>query len=292
METRANYILIGLFTLAVTASAFGFVYWFSRGGDGGTRDSYRVVFSGSVSGLRVGASVLFNGIRVGEVTRLDFDRDRPTQSLALIAVERGVPVRQDTQVTLEFQGLTGLAAVALAGGSPDRPAVAPAPGQPPTLLADPGLSRDITHSARDLMAHADAVLGRIDTVITDNQDALRNAVRNIDAFSATLAKYSERFDRILAGVEHLTGGPDGKGELPEAARSMRQLAENLDKRTAELWGDLSKFTGSGLKQWELLAVDGRRTLAELNRAIRNFDRNPQRVLFGPSSAEAQPPRQR
>ena len=29
METRANYALIGLFTLLVVASAFGFVYWFS-----------------------------------------------------------------------------------------------------------------------------------------------------------------------------------------------------------------------------------------------------------------------
>ena len=28
METRANYVLIGLFTLAVIASAFGFVLWF------------------------------------------------------------------------------------------------------------------------------------------------------------------------------------------------------------------------------------------------------------------------
>ena len=28
METRANYVLIGAFTLAVIAAAFGFVLWF------------------------------------------------------------------------------------------------------------------------------------------------------------------------------------------------------------------------------------------------------------------------
>jgi phospholipid/cholesterol/gamma-HCH transport system substrate-binding protein len=68
METRANYVLIGLFTLAVIAGAFGFVYWFNTIGGAGERATYRIVFDGSVSGLRTGASVLFNGIRVGEVT--------------------------------------------------------------------------------------------------------------------------------------------------------------------------------------------------------------------------------
>ena len=62
METRANYVLIGAFTLAVVAAAFGFVYWFSNLGDHGVRDTYRVAFDGTVSGLRTGSSVLFNGI--------------------------------------------------------------------------------------------------------------------------------------------------------------------------------------------------------------------------------------
>ena len=66
----------------------------------------------------------------------------------------------------------------------------------------------------------------------------------------------------MAGVENLTGGPDGKGEIQEAVRAFHQLADNLDKRTAEL------------------TTDGRRALGVLERAIRNFDRNPQRLIFG------------
>ena len=37
METRANYVLIGLFTLAVIVGAFGFVYWFNTIGGAGER---------------------------------------------------------------------------------------------------------------------------------------------------------------------------------------------------------------------------------------------------------------
>ena len=78
METKASYIVTGAFTLAVIAGVFGFLYWVQNGaGGGGERSVYRVVFAGSVSGLRPGAAVLFDGMRVGEVTKLALDPARP-----------------------------------------------------------------------------------------------------------------------------------------------------------------------------------------------------------------------
>ena len=77
METRANYALIGAFTLAVIVAAFGFVFWFSGGDKSQRRQPVRVVFSGSVSGLSKGSFVLFNGLRVGEVTDVGFVPDDP-----------------------------------------------------------------------------------------------------------------------------------------------------------------------------------------------------------------------
>ena len=61
METRANYALIGAFTIAMALAAFGFVYWFSGPSKSGKQQFYQIVFSGSVSGLTKGSSVLFNG---------------------------------------------------------------------------------------------------------------------------------------------------------------------------------------------------------------------------------------
>src|SRR3979490_3162025 len=120
METRANYVLIGLFTLAVILGGFGFVYWFNTIGAAGGRAPYRIVFEGSVSGLRTGASVLFNGIKVGEVTELKLDPSKPKQVVAGISVDRGVAIRDDTAIGLEFQGLTGIAALSLKGGDPAK----------------------------------------------------------------------------------------------------------------------------------------------------------------------------
>ena len=123
MEKRANYALIGLFTLLVVASAFGFVFWFQNQGTKKTRIAYRIVFEGPTVGLRVGANVNFNGIRIGEVDSVKIDD--PQHVVALVSVERKAPVRKDTTVGLEFQGLTGIAAVALKGGSVNAPEVEP-----------------------------------------------------------------------------------------------------------------------------------------------------------------------
>jgi phospholipid/cholesterol/gamma-HCH transport system substrate-binding protein len=135
METRANYIVTGAFTLAVIVGVFGFIFWFQNTAGGGERSSYRVVFAGSVSGLRTGSAVLFNGIRVGRVSGLGLDAHDPRKVVATISVERAVPVRADTKVALTYQGLTGLAEVALTGGAPDAALLVADSGGPSTLYA-------------------------------------------------------------------------------------------------------------------------------------------------------------
>ena len=114
METRANYVLIGAFTLAVIAAAFGFVLWFQSLHTTKLRSPLRVVFEGPASGLRNGGSVNFNGIRIGEVISVKLDN--PRRVVALAMVENKAPIRRDTVVGLEFQGLTGVADV----HAPDR----------------------------------------------------------------------------------------------------------------------------------------------------------------------------
>jgi phospholipid/cholesterol/gamma-HCH transport system substrate-binding protein len=285
METRASYVLIGTFTLAAIAAAFGFVFWFSNPNQGVARATYRVMFAGSVSGLRAGASVLFNGIRVGEVADLRLNPENPQQVVATVGIDHTVPIRSDTQVGLEFQGLTGIASLSLKGGTLAKPPLVSTDGMPPLIMADPNAGQDAIQAGRDL-------LRRVDTFFAENESSLRASIRNFEVFSATLARNSERIDRILAGVETVTGGPDGKGEISDAVHSIKLLADNLDKRTAELSASLLRFTGTGLRQWEALAADGRRTLSVVERAVKNFDRNPQRILFGGGSSEPDRPTNR
>jgi phospholipid/cholesterol/gamma-HCH transport system substrate-binding protein len=203
METRARFILVGLFAVAVIAAGFLFVYWLNNTGGLGERASYRVRFEGSVSGLRPGSAVLFNGIRVGEVTRLQLSAERPDEVLATVSVERTTPVRADTKAGIEFQGLLGAASVSLVGGASGAPLPAPTDGEAALLVADPAASRDLTGAARE-------ILGRIDEVLAQNADPLHETLTSLGTFSGALARNADRVDTILSGLERLTGGGPAK----------------------------------------------------------------------------------
>lgn len=199
METRAPYALVGLFVLAIIAAVFGFVYWLHNSSGLTERTVYRVRFENTVSGLLKGAAVLFNGMRVGEVTDLRLDADSPRLVMATIAIDRGTPVRADTKVGLDFQGLTGVPVVTLQGGTTPLPAGQKSPQEPYVLVADPAAGQSMTNAARDALRRLDGILG-------DNADALKSTIDNLKTFSETLARNSDRLDVIIGGLERLVGG--------------------------------------------------------------------------------------
>jgi phospholipid/cholesterol/gamma-HCH transport system substrate-binding protein len=274
METRANFVLIGTFTLAVIAAAFGFVLWFQSLHTAKLRSPLRIIFAGPAAGLRNGGSVNFNGIRVGEVVSVKLDN--PRRVVALAMVEQNAPLRKDTLVGLEFQGLTGVAAISLKGGDEAAPAVPLDEDGVPVLTADPNALQDVTEAIR-------GTLQNINRVVADNQQAVKNSLHNLETFTASLARNAQRIDDVMGkvdgamskadslmlGLNSLAGGKEG-GELFLTVKSIRELAEDFDKRSGALM------------------ADGRRTLADISRAVNNLDRNPTRLLFGAGNSSGTP----
>ena len=194
METRAPFVVVGAFVLATIVAVFGFVYWLHNTGGLGPRKTYHVQFDGSVPGLLIGAGVLFNGIRVGEVTDLALAPDSPRRVNATISVASNTPVRADTKVGLEFQGLTGVPVIALEGGTQ-----LVSSGEVPTLIAEAGAGQSMTQAARD-------ALRKVDSVLSENSEPLKDTIANFKVFSEGLARNTPKLDSILAGVEKMTGG--------------------------------------------------------------------------------------
>ena len=256
MERKAHYALIGLFTFAVVAGAFAFVFWLHHSSGKKQAVAYRVIFDSSVSGLQVGGNVLFNGIRVGEVTNLRLDREKPNEVVAMLAVNKSTPIRSDTRVGLEFAGLTGVAAVSLKGVSAKTPLIEREEGEPPTLRADPSASQDMMQAARE-------VLNKAEEVITTNQEALHQAIADIATFSASLARNSDSVDSIMRDAK------DTMSNAKEATASARTLMENLDKRTNDITIGVNKMTATATRQ-----------IDTAGKAITDLAHNPQRFLFG------------
>ncbi|WP_293868806.1 MCE family protein [uncultured Alsobacter sp.] len=224
METRANYALIGLFTLAVIAAAFGFVFWFSGKDASAKLVTYRVVFNGSVSGLSRGSLVLYNGLRVGEVTSLQLQADDPSKVVARIDVDATTPMNVDTRARLEFQGLTGVASIQLSGGRPGSPPLQSPDGkQPPVIYADRSDFQDLLESAQRLAKRADDVLAKADSLFADNAGSISRTVKNVETFSDALAQNSQGVAQFLSS----TGNAADK--IASLSQDLQKLTENIDR---------------------------------------------------------------
>jgi phospholipid/cholesterol/gamma-HCH transport system substrate-binding protein len=199
MENNARYVATGLFTLAVILGGFLFVYWLQNVGGLGQRAQYQVRFASPVSGLLKGSAVLFNGIRVGEVTEIGLSAQDPKQVIVTVAVDPATPVRTDTRVELEFQGLTGATAIALRGGAPTAPALTAPDGAVPLLVADDAATESLTTAARE-------ALRRLDTILIENAEPLKSTLHSMDTFATALARNADKIDGIVAGLERFTGG--------------------------------------------------------------------------------------
>jgi len=244
MESRANYALVGLFTLAVLAALFGFVFWFNSGG-AGKRMDVRVIFSGTVTGLGRGSSVLFNGLRVGEVTRIELQPDDPRRIYAVIQVDSTTPLRVDTRARIEAQGLAGVVAVQLLGGEPDSAPLQAQPGQSmPVIVAERSELQDIIETVRTIAKRADEVLGSVEGLVKDNAGSISNTVRNVERFSAALGDNSDGVDKLMKSfgviAETITPLAQKLGTLSE---ELTQIVRSVDqKRVASIVENVDRFT--------------------------------------------------
>ena len=242
METRANFVLIGSFTLAVIAAAFGFVLWFQSLHATKARSPIRIVFEGPATGLRNGGSVNFNGIRIGEVISVKLDN--PRRVVALAMVENNALIRKDTLVGLEFQGLTGVAAISLKGGAEAATRCPLDEDGVPVLTADPNALQDVTEAIR-------GTLQNINRVVADNQEAVKNSLRNLETFTLALARNSERIDNVMLEGRRR----DGEGRQPHARSQYARGRQR--RRRAVSGGEIDPRTGGGFRQ-AIGSPDGRR----------------------------------
>jgi phospholipid/cholesterol/gamma-HCH transport system substrate-binding protein len=269
MKARASNLVIGSSTVALLAAALVGFLGFQKIHRTQQRGPLRIVFEGSASGLNKGGSVNFDGVQVGEVLSLKLDNPRKVVAFAM--VENSAPIRKDTIVGLEFQGLTGVAAISLTGGAAAAPPVPLDEDGVPTLTAD--LTE--IQSIRD-------TLHNVDHVLVDNRTVMKDSLLSFESYTAMLAGQGDAIASALDNAESALGGFDstiakidtfvpglakGKdGELYQKVKSIRELAESFNKRSA------------------IFMEDGRRTLLDISQAANKVDRK-----FVPQGAAAPPP---
>ncbi|TGQ72797.1 MAG: MCE family protein [Mesorhizobium sp.] len=233
METRANYVIVGIFTLVAILAAFGFVYWTAAIGDKGETTLLRVRIPGSASGLGRGSFVLFNGVKVGDVKRVYIDVDNPTVAIADTEIDRQTPITKSTQADIGLAGLTGQANIELKGADPKEVKLldqAEKEGKVAEIVANPSAVTNLLQTAQDIFTRADKVLSDLEGFTRDVRGPLTKTVQNVQTFSDALAKNSDGIDKFLSSVSALSDELKGvSGKLDGTLKAAEGLLNAVDK---------------------------------------------------------------
>jgi phospholipid/cholesterol/gamma-HCH transport system substrate-binding protein len=207
MDTKANYVAVGAFTLALVLAMFGMIYWSFGVSTTGDTALLRVRIPGSAAGLGRGSAVLFNGIKVGDVRRVYIDVNNPTVAIADAEIDRLTPITASTRADIGLAGLTGQAAIELKGGDPAEPNLleqAEEQGTIAEVTANPSAVTNLLQTAQDIFTRADAVLNTLEGFAADVRGPLTNTVENVETFSQALSRNAEGVDQFLANFGELS----------------------------------------------------------------------------------------
>ena len=250
METKANYVAVGIFTLVMLLAAFGFVYW-TAGTGGGDFATLRVRIPGSASGLGRGSAVLFNGVKVGDVTRIFIDVNDPTVALADTKIDRLTPITKSTTADVGLAGLTGQASIELKGGVAGEQSlleIAEENGTIAEITANPSALGNILQLAQNFLTRADAVLTGVEDFVNDVKTPLVATAENAQKFAEALGRNSDNIDQFLASVGDLSKTFSAvSGRLDSTLATVEDLLKAVDREKVTSIVDNVETVTSDLK---------------------------------------------
>jgi phospholipid/cholesterol/gamma-HCH transport system substrate-binding protein len=298
METKANYVLIGAFTLIIAAALLLFGLWAAKYSSERSWQDYQVVFREAVTGLSVGSPVQYNGIAVGSITKLSLAPNDPRQVIARIRLEADAPVKTDTRAKLAITSLTGPSIIQLSGGTPQAPALTSVDTRDaPLIQTTPSALQNISDTANRIVERLDQVLSdknveriaatleNLETIsgsmadrdqglqalIVSARDAARNLDRTLDTTNGTMQRLDENLVKQL---------PPLLNKLDSTLARLDSAAGNADAILGENRAAINNFANEGLGQLGPTLSELRRLIRDLRQVSDRLESNPARYLLG------------
>ncbi|HEX6859123.1 MAG TPA: MlaD family protein [Caulobacteraceae bacterium] len=307
MERQANYALVGFASLILFVGLVVFVFWLARMQFNQDYDIYDILFTEPVRGLSEGGEVHFNGIKVGEVTKLALDKRDPNRVIARIRITSEAPVRVDSRATLEPQGVTGVNYVQITAGTPSKKMLKEAtpPDEIPVILSQRSTISDLLEGGGTVLSRTIEALDRINLVLSDQN--IRTFSASLSDVQAVTAELRERKQIIADAQRALIAAEGAANEVTKLAANTNQMIDTDGRRTmknaadaaeevraaakdarsmiSKLEGPTSDFAENGLPQLTSTITTLQETSESLRRLIDELNRSPRGALQKAPSKE-------
>ena len=302
MERNAHYALVGLISMLLFLGMIVFVFWLAKFQFTKQYDIYDVDFKGPVRGLSSGGQVFFNGIKVGEVTKLSLDKADPNRVVARIRTTSDAPVRIDSTATLEPLGITGVNYIEIDAGTTSKPLLkdaAPA-NTIPVIRTKVGALESLLSGGGDVLTRTVEALDRVNRLLSDKNIASvsRHAGRrqhfvDHDFEKPAAAPRRRRRDHQIDRRDLAEDQPSSLRtatiwstatasarlkNLADAADQIKSAAQDARATLAKIQGPTTDFATNGLPRISSAIVSLQSAAESLDRVVQDIETNPQGVL--------------
>ena len=307
MEKNANYALVGLSTLVLFVGLVIFVVWLARLRINAEYDLYDILFQGPINGLSQGGEVRFNGIKVGEVTKIALDRTNPSRVIARARITSDVPIRADSYATLEPLGITGVSYVQITAGTATKPLLKDTVphGTIPILRSQRSALSDLLQGGGTVLTRTIEALDRVNRVLSDqNIKTFSTALSDTQAVTEELrthrqviADAQKALQDIDVATQKITDlastsqnmlDTDGRRSLKniaDAAQEAKETAAQAHALMDKLQGPTTDFANNGLPQITAAVIQMRTAAQALQRLVDEIEASPQGTLAKPPSED-------
>ncbi|QNP41411.1 MlaD family protein [Lysobacter solisilvae (ex Woo and Kim 2020)] len=298
METKANYVLIGAFTIVITLFLLLFALWAAKYSAEKDWLKYAVVFEEPVTGLSEGSPVLYNGIAVGTIDALQLAPQDPRRVLATLRIQARTPVKTDTRAKISTPSLTAPPVIQLTGGSPQAPRLSEVDrNEIPIIQTEASALQNIADTANKLVARMDELLSE------ENIKRISNSLANIEAMTSAVGdqgediramivsarRSSEQLEKTLTTTDRAVADIDRDvvQKLPALITKLDGTLSKLDSAAAGVNGivtdnrdAIGSFANDGLGQLGPTLAELRALVRDLRRISDRLDHGPTQYLLG------------
>ncbi|HVC51706.1 MAG TPA: MlaD family protein [Stellaceae bacterium] len=304
METRAHYVAVGAFVLAMLFLAFLGVLYLGGAQLTARYARYDIYFSGPVTGLSKGAVVEYNGIPVGKVSDIEIDPNNVERIRVTVDIEINVVIKSDAKANVETNILSGVSAVLITKGTQEATALVAKPGERyPVIQSRRSYFASLAARGPELLDELGRIGDHLDQMLNEhNRQAITRILDHTDKFTAELAEHDKDFvavaqnastalasvTKLLGDVDASYGGPDGLNQrlrrslsqINKTASSLEQTSRDIAQVAREARGSVHEINTRTLSDIDGLLRDTRQLVAGLTRLAEQIQRDPSRLLYG------------
>ena len=278
MNNERIQLKVGLFVIAGLALIVALSLVFSKG-LGAWTPTYEVrLRTPNAAGIKLTASVLMAGVRVGEVDRVELSVDGKSVVLVLKIHER-IKIHGDAQFKIEMSGFLGDQYVSIIPQANSKSQLKP---NDEVSCDEPFNIQGAAQAAQNLIHRLDAAVQKVDTVVSrvDRTLLAEETLTNLTTALANFQKISDRLNKVGNNLEEVSqisvkmaGRIDNllatnSPPLTQSISNFVQFSSKLDRTAA----DLERLVATNKTEISLVIRNAEAATATVNKILADLEK--------------------